>query len=153
MALHVHGDPQPLPPGTRRQVRDLLLAAEEPALAVLGVQQKALEVSEPVIDQARDLAREIQTQLALGLPGRSTPPPPISGGRREDLRRVSAKRLDAIPNGLQIAMEDRIPTAALGDRLRDPTQYREVSLLGQQQRRLRPHRARDLESSQDPAPT
>jgi hypothetical protein len=48
-------DAEPLAPG---QYFDILLAAVKPAVAVLGIQQETIEITEPVEEQTGDLARE-----------------------------------------------------------------------------------------------
>jgi hypothetical protein len=64
-----HRDPQSLPPGTFRQFLDFFLPTEELALTVLGVQKEALEVTEAIEDQARDLAGERSALFSFRLGG------------------------------------------------------------------------------------
>src|SRR5262245_53549448 len=129
VVLGPHGNSQPFTPCAFCQFCDVLLAAEKSAFALLGVQEKALEVAEAVIEQARDLARKSHSFVAFGglVMRRFLFPISCRGG--ENPGWIASKRFHAISDLFHVAAKDQVPVAVLRNRLADPAQHREVSLL------------------------
>lgn len=64
-----HRDAQPFAPGVPDEVFDLRLPAVELALAAFGVEQKAVEITEPIEDQAVDLAGAADAAVMMAVAG------------------------------------------------------------------------------------
>src|SRR5436309_3197955 len=123
VAFDPHGEAQPLAPSALRQFFHLFLPAEELAFTLLGVQEEALEVAEAIKDQAGYLARERSKLFTFRLFVTAMFPSAFPSRRRQNLRRVAAKRGNSAGYLSQIPMEHRVPTAVVRNRLGDPAQH------------------------------
>lgn len=122
--LDPYGDPQPLAPCAFSQFFYLPFTTAELALAIRGVEEKSLKISEVIENEARDLAGKGPTFF---MPRRLRYS--FSGRRRQNLRRIAPKAYHSARDLLKIPEENRIPAIVMGDRLGDPAQDREVPLL------------------------
>src|SRR5579864_6505153 len=131
----------------------MALAAVEPALAIFGVEQEALEVPEAIEDQTGDFPSAgvtgFRSRQRYRWPRRWYP---IPTGGRSDQGGIAAEGLHATCDLLKVTREDRIPAVGVRNALGDPAQHRQVTLLGQQQSLFVLHRDAQLEGPEDPPP-
>lgn len=116
------GDAQALGPGPYRQLPDLPLPAGEPPFAFGKVENKALEVSEVIEDDAGDLAGvffpAVLAAMAMAASRVMAVAAWLFSGitrkRWSDLRSLAPKAVDPGDEQAEIALDHRIPPAGLG---------------------------------------
>lgn len=122
LGLDHHGGDDPVFPRLAHQLLDLALAAVEPAsLAVVQLQNKAVEIAEMVIDQRLDLAGIFVQAMRLLRTRERRRQSAVPVGRGLNLRRIAAKLGDADRNQLQVTPEHRPPATGVRDSPRRST--------------------------------
>src|SRR5260370_36435117 len=120
VALSPDRDAQAFAPGPLGQLFDLLLAAVEGVLALFGLQQEALEVTEVIEDQPGDLAGVGDAHFT-GWPGLQA----LASRRGQDGGWIAAEAGYSAGDLRQLAMEDRVPAVVVRNGLGDPAQHRQ----------------------------